>query len=217
MQNKVAVVIGATGLVGHHLVEQLTAENHIEKVITLTRRPITYNNGKVVNYVVDFNNLTQHADLLKADVLFSCLGTTKKAAGSIGEQRKVDFDYQLQIAKLAASMAVNHYVLVSSSGANAHSNSAYLKMKGELEDAVKTLTFKRISIIQPSLLLGKRDNDFRISEKLGSVLLPILCMLPGLKKFKPIAGQQVAKKMSNISKQSGDGVEYFKLDELFER
>jgi len=106
---------------------------------------------------------------------------------------------------------------VSSSGANAHSNSAYLKMKGELEDAVKTLTFKRISIIQPSLLLGKRDNDFRIGEKLGSVLLPILCMLPGLKKFKPIAGQQVAKRMSNISKQSGDGVEYFKLDELFKR
>lgn len=217
MLNKVAVVVGATGLVGHHLVEQLTAASHIEKVITLTRRPVTYNNDKVVNCVVDFNNLTQHADLLKADVLFSCLGTTKNAAGSIGAQRKVDFDYQLQIAKLAANMDVKHYVLVSSSGANAHSNSAYLKMKGELEDAVKTLTFKRISIIQPSLLLGKRDNDFRIGEKLGSVLLPILCMLPGLKKFKPIAGQQVAKKMSNISKQSGDGVEYFKLDELFKR
>ncbi|MFK3859388.1 MULTISPECIES: NAD-dependent epimerase/dehydratase family protein [Pseudoalteromonas] len=215
MLNKVAIVVGATGLVGSHLVEELIMATHISKVITLTRRPISYNSDKVVNHVVDFNHLAQHAALFKADILFSCLGTTKKAAGSIAAQRKVDFYYQLKVAELAAKHEVHHYLLISSSGANANSGNAYLQMKGELDNTVKELPFKRISIIQPSLLLGERNNEFRIGEKLGSVLLPILCMLPGLRKYRPITGKQVALKMCNISKQSGDGVEYFRLDELF--
>ena len=213
--SKTAIVIGATGLVGSHLVEELILATHISKVISLTRRPISYSSDKVVNHVVDFAHLTQFASLFKADILFSCLGTTKKAAGSIAAQRKVDFDYQLQAAELALSMGVEHYLLVSSSGANAQSSSAYLKMKGELENAVKKRPFKRISIIQPSLLVGERSNDFRLAEKLGNVVLPILCWLPGLTKYRPITAKQVAIKMCALSAGSASGVEYFKLDELF--
>ncbi|MCQ8877731.1 NAD-dependent epimerase/dehydratase family protein [Pseudoalteromonas shioyasakiensis] len=214
--NKTAIVIGATGLIGSHLVEQLISAVHINKVITLTRRPVSYNSNKVINYVVDFAQLEQHSSLFKADILFSCLGTTKKAAGSIDAQRKVDFNYQLHAAQLAAKNGVEHYLLVSSSGANANSRSAYLKMKGELDQAVTQLNFKQISIIQPSLLLGERDNDFRLGENLGSVFLPVLCMLPGLKKFRPITGKQVAIKMCNSSAQPAQGLKYYKLDELFQ-
>ena len=212
---KTAIVIGATGLVGSQLVKQLVDEAHISQVITLTRRPAPYKNEKVINHVVDFDHLAQHAQLFKADILFSCLGTTKKAAGSIAAQRKVDFYYQLKVAELAVKHGVQHYLLVSSSGANANSGNAYLQMKGELEQTVKTLAFDQISIIQPSLLLGERNNEFRIGEKLGSVLLPILCMLPGLRKYRPITGKQVAAKMCALSAESGSGVAYFKLDELF--
>ncbi|MFY8325962.1 NAD(P)H-binding protein [Pseudoalteromonas sp. ZZD1] len=213
--NKTAIVIGATGLIGSHLVEQLISAAHITQVITLTRRPISYNSDKVINYVVDFAQLEQHSNLFKADILFSCLGTTKKAAGSIDAQRRVDLNYQLHAAQLAAKSGVEHYLLVSSSGANTNSRSAYLKMKGELEQAVTQLNFKQISIIQPSLLLGERDDDFRLGEKLGSILLPVLCRLPGLKKFRPISGKQVAIKMCNISAQPAQGLKYYKLDELF--
>ncbi len=214
--NKTAIVIGATGLIGSHLVEQLISAAHITKVITFTRRPVSYNSNKVINFVVDFAQLEQHSSLFKADILFSCLGTTKKAVGSIDAQRKVDFNYQLDAAQLAAKNGVEHYLLVSSSGANANSRSAYLKMKGELEQAVAQLNFKSISIIQPSLLLGERDNDFRLGENLASVFLPVLCMLPGLKKFRPITGKQVAIKMCNISAQPAQGLKYYKLDELFQ-
>lgn len=214
--NKTAIVIGATGLIGSHLVEQLVSAAHITKVITLTRRPVSYKSDKVINHVVDFAQLELHTNLFKADILFSCLGTTKKAAGSIDAQRKVDFNYQFHAAQLAAKNGIEHYLVVSSSGANANSHSAYLKMKGELEQAVAKLNFKSISIIQPSLLLGKRDDDFRFGEKLGSILLPVLCKLPGLKKFRPINGKQVAIKMCNISAQPAQGLKYYKLDELFE-
>ncbi|MDN3377088.1 MULTISPECIES: NAD(P)H-binding protein [unclassified Pseudoalteromonas] len=213
--NKTAIVIGATGLIGGHLVKQLISAAHITQVITLTRRPVSYNSDKVINYVVDFAQLEQHSNLFKADILFSCLGTTKKAAGSIDAQRKVDFNYQLHAAQLAAKSGVEHYLVVSSSGANANSRSAYLKMKGELEQAVTQLNFKQISIIQPSLLLGERGDDFRLGEKLGSILLPVLCRLPGLKKFRPISGTQVAIKMCNISAQPAQGLKYYKLNELF--
>ncbi|EDQ00823.1 putative NADH dehydrogenase with NAD(P)-binding domain [Shewanella benthica KT99] len=78
--------------------------------------------------------------------------------------------------------------MVSSSGANPSSHSAYLKMKGELEAKVIELGFQRLSIIQPSLLLGKRQ-DVRLGEKLGSKLLPLICRLLGLSKYRPITGK----------------------------
>jgi len=213
---KVALVLGSTGLVGHALIEQLIAAEEISQVITLTRRPIEYASVKVMNYVVDFDQLEQHASLFQADLMFSCLGTTLKQAGSIGAQRKVDFQYQLKAAELAIANGVSHYLLVSSSGANDQSRSAYLKMKGELEKRIKLLNFERISIFQPSLLMGERK-EFRLAEKLGSWLLPSLCLIPGFRRYRPITGKQVATKMYLVSSQSGPKLALYRLDELFER
>lgn len=212
--SKTAIVIGATGLVGQALVDQLAGAAHIGKVITLTRRSSPHSSAKVFNQVVDFDHLEDHASLFGADYLFSCLGTTLKQAGSVDAQRKVDLEYQFKAAQLAANNGVVHYLLVSSSGANDQSNNAYLKMKGELEQRVKALPFKRISIFQPSLLLGQRA-DFRLAEKIGSWLMPVLCVIPGLRRFRPITGEQVAAKMVLVSQQSGPLLEVFCLDEIF--
>ena len=212
---KVALVIGSTGLVGKSLVDQLVAAEEISQVITLTRRPIKYISAKVVNHVVDFEQLEQYTSHFQADLMFSCLGTTLKQAGSIEAQRKVDFEYQLKAAELAAKKGFSHYLLVSSSGANDQSRSAYLKMKGELEKRIKLLNFERISIFQPSLLMGERK-EFRLAEKLGSWLLPSLCLIPGLRRYRPITGKQVATKMYLVSSQSGPKLALYRLDELFE-
>ncbi|RLA47222.1 MAG: short chain dehydrogenase [Gammaproteobacteria bacterium] len=210
----IAIVIGATGLVGGPLTEQLVATDNISKVIAITRRPIEHPSTKIDNNVVNFDQLEECATLFRADFLFSCLGTTRKQAGSHAAQRRVDLDYQYKAAQLAADMGVNHYLLVSSSGADVNSRNPYLKMKGELEQKIKTLPFKRISIFQPSLLLGSRK-DFRIGEKLGSWVLPSLCSLPGLRRFRPVTGQQVAAKMVQVSQQPGQTREWFQLDEIF--
>ena len=211
---KIAIVIGATGLVGRALVDHLADADHISKIITLTRRSATHPSSKVFNQIVDFDHLDDYAESFNAHWLFSCLGTTVKQAGSIAAQRKVDLDYQFKAAQLAAINGVEHYLLVSSSAANEQSNSAYLKMKGELEQRIKSLPFKRISIFQPSLLLGQRV-DFRLGEKVGSWLMNALCLVPGLRRFRPITGEQVAAKMALVSQQPGRPVELFRLDDIF--
>lgn len=212
--DKIAIVIGATGLVGKKLVDQLADANHIGKIITLTRNSAKHPSSKVFNQIVDFEHLENYAELFNADFLFSCLGTTLKQAGSIAAQRKVDLDYQFKAAQLAANNDVEHYLLISSSSANEKSNSQYLKMKGELEERVKSLPFKRISIFQPSLLLGQRA-DFRLGEKAGSWIMTTLCIIPWLRRFRPITGEQVAAKMVLVSQQSGRPIELFCLDDIF--
>lgn len=213
-----ALVLGATGVVGRELIKQLSLNIHIDNVLALTRRPVKYDSNKVTNYVIDFDQLDQHSALFQVDMVFSCLGTTLKQAGSIAQQRIVDVDYQYVAAMLAQSNGVKHYLLVSSSGANSTSQSSYLKMKGELEALVSALDFEHISIIQPSLLLGDRK-DIRLGEKIGARLLPIICLLPGLSKYRPITGQQVAEKMCNIAMQeakpANSKVQYYRLDALF--
>lgn len=212
--SKIAIVVGGTGLIGKALVDKLANADHISKIITLTRGPAEHFSPKVHNQVIQFNHMEDYAPLFKGDLLFSCLGTTRKQAGSIVAQRMVDLEYQYTAAKLALNNGVCHYLLVSSSGANSHSNNAYLQMKGELEDRVQELSFDHISIFQPSLLLGKRE-DFRIGEKLGSWVLPVLCALPGLRRFRPIQGEKVAEKMIQVSQNPGPSLERFSLDKIF--
>ena len=211
---KTAVIIGATGLVGNELLKKLLQSAYFSNVIALSRRALSIRHPKLVNHIIEFDELTQYAALFKGDVFFSCLGTTKKQAGSIAAQRRVDFDYQFIAAQLAASNGVQHYCLVSSSGANAHSTSPYLKMKGQLEQQVVPLAFNKISIFQPSLLIGERDH-FRLAEKIGSVILPLLTKIGFLKRYKPITGKQVALKMLAVSLEQKETQKYYVLDELF--
>lgn len=212
--NNIAIVVGATGLVGRALTDRLGMADHVARVVTLTRRPVSHASPRIDNRIVDFDRLEDDASKFKADLLFSCLGTTRKRAGSIAAQRRVDLGYQYRAARLAAEQGVRHYLLVSSSGANARSANAYLKMKGELEAKVQTLPFERISIFQPSLLLGHRE-EIRIGEKLGAMLLPMLGILPGLRRYRPISGETVAAKMVAVSRQPGPAREWYRLEEIF--
>ena len=213
---RTAIVVGATGLVGRALVEQLADAAHVDRVVGVTRRPVAYASPKVTNRVVDFDRLADHASVFRGDWLFSCLGTTRKQAGSVEAQRRVDVDYQFAAARLAAENGVEHYLLVSSSFADAKSRNAYTRMKGELEQRVLALPFQRISIFQPSLLLGERAQS-RLGEEIGGAIMRVLGVVPGLRRFRPIRGEQVAARMVQISAAPGAGVEWFQLDEVFPR
>jgi uncharacterized protein YbjT (DUF2867 family) len=212
MKKKV-IVVGSTGVVGAQLINQLSSRDDISKIVSITRRPIVYNCSKVINEVINFDEIDKYQELLHGDALFSCLGTTLKLAGTIEKQRLVDVEHQYHLAKMAASNGVSQYLLVSSSGADATSSNAYLKMKGQLEGLVIKLEFESIAIFQPSLLLGTRA-DFRIAEVLGKYILPVLCLLPVLSKYKPITGEAVAKKMIAVAMNNNKGIGYYRLDDI---
>lgn len=77
-----ALVIGATGAVGKDLVEQLLKDDAFERVEVFVRREVGVTSPRLISHRVDFDRLETWASLLTGDVLFSCLGTTIKAAGS---------------------------------------------------------------------------------------------------------------------------------------
>lgn len=212
--NKTAIVIGATGLIGSNVVTLLAEAEHVGRVVVITRRAVEYNSEKVENHVIDFDHLNDHKELFAGDILFSCLGTTLGQAGSIAAQRVVDLDYQYTAARIAFEQGVSHYLLVSSSGADQRSLSAYLKMKGELEAEVQSLAFAHISILQPSLLLGEREQSRR-AEGWASKVLPIICKLPMLRRYRPIYGAKVAQKMVLLSQAPKLPFERFSLDQVF--
>ncbi len=191
---KTAILIGATGLVGSNLLNNLLSDNSFSKVKVLTRRSTGVEHLKIEEIIIDFDQPEDWADKVVGDVLFAAFGTTLKKAGSKEKQYKIDYHYQYLVARLAAENGVLDCVLVSSPGANPNSKVFYTRMKGNLDRDISKLGFDRFIIIQPSVLEGERPEN-RTGEKIGVFLGKALLWIPGLRKYRPISGQDVAKAM----------------------
>jgi uncharacterized protein YbjT (DUF2867 family) len=200
-----ALVIGATGAIGKDLVEQLLQDDDFTRIDIFVRREVSYSSAKIAVHVVDFDHPEQWAGLLSGDVLFSCLGTTIRAAGSQEAQWKVDYTYQYNTALAARKNGVLTYVLVSSVGANAKSKIFYSKMKGALEDAVQALGFDSCFILQPPSLIRKGSD--RLGEKLGVVILKALNGIGLMRAYTPMPTESVAAAMLRLAKCSRKGCE----------
>lgn len=192
-----ALVIGATGATGKELVTLLLSDSKYELVTVFVRKTTGIEHPKLEEHLINFDELDAIKDLIKGDVLFSCLGTTMAIAKSKENQYKVDFHYQYNFAKLAAENGVRHYVLISSIGAVAKSMNFYLKMKGELDEAVSKLPFEQISILRPGPIdaSGNRP-DNRSMEKSSINALRFVNKFGLFKKYAPITTQQLALAMS---------------------
>jgi uncharacterized protein YbjT (DUF2867 family) len=202
---KTALVLGATGLVGKTLVEQLCRDHRYQTVTCLVRKPLlkdffSGNINKVEPIVVDFESLEDYQGYFGHQHIYVCLGTTIKKAGSKSAFRKVDFEYVHVAAQLARAQRAGSFVWISSVGANAKSNNFYLRVKGELENAIIGMSgLNNASAVRPSLLLGER-NEMRPAEKLASAFSPFLSpLLRGrLIKYKPVQAADVAAQMIRL-------------------
>jgi uncharacterized protein YbjT (DUF2867 family) len=198
-----ALLIGATGATGKDLLELLLKDKEITQVDIFVRRTIDIKNEKLSVRMIDFDKPEQWKTLVQGDVLFSCLGTTLKAAGSKDAQWKIDYDYQYQFAKIAKENNVHSYVLVSAANASATSSIFYSKMKGQLEVAVKALTFSKLIIFNPPLLI--REKTDRKMEVLGAKVIRFFNTLGMLSSQKPIHTKQLAQAMVKSVKVLKDG------------
>lgn len=206
-QNKVALVAGATGLVGSELLKQLLKSTIYSKVIILVRRQVDMSHPKLVVQQVDFDHLSNHRDQIKCDDLFLCLGTTMKKAGSRDEFIRVDYTIPMILANIAYQNGAKQCLLVSSVGAQADSLIFYNKVKGQLEDDLKDINYWAIHIFQPSLLLGMRNED-RLLEGLGQFAAWRINKVAGrmLGSYKAVTGRHVATAMVTRAQHMEEGI-----------
>ncbi len=200
-----AILLGATGAVGRDLVHQLLQDDRFTELYLLVRRiPEGLSSPKLRIELLDFDQPNEWPELPEADVLFSSLGTTLRDAGSQAAQYRVDYGYQYEVARRAAARGVPHYILVSAWGAKPKARSFYSRMKGELEEAVQALPFRRISILRPPLLL--RPGSTRGGERLAAAVLRGLGALGLLRAFRPMPTSVVARCMHALSTSQHSGI-----------
>ncbi|MGN6901748.1 NAD(P)H-binding protein, partial [Neisseria sp. P0017.S010] len=188
-----AIVIGTTGATGKSLLPLLAASSEVESIDCFGRRHPDFTHQKLNSHQIDFSKPDDWREEVQGDVLFACLGTTLKAAGSKEAQWAIDYEANLEFAKAARENGVNTLVLVSASGANSASRLFYQRMKGELEQALIALNFPCLIIFRPPLLI--RPNSDRLGEKVAERIFRVLNRIGMLKNQRPLAVEKLAQAM----------------------
>jgi len=191
-EERAALIVGATGLVGTATLNLLLDAPSPAKVIALLRRSSGRSHPKLIERVTDFADL-ETIETPPLGTVFCALGTTIKIAGSPEAFRRIDYELPLRIARWAQARGAQHFALVSSVGADPASPNAYLRVKGELERDLAALGYPAVDIFQPSVLLGPRG-EFRPAEwisKLALQALPFLLLGP-LRKYRAVRARDVA-------------------------
>ena len=215
MQEKTAIVIGATGLVGKALLKQLLEDKKYKKVVAFSRRDPGFESPKLELHLIDFAEKAEWEHLVKGDVLFSALGTTMKQAGSKDAQYLVDYTFQHQFATAAKKNGATSLVLISSSGADARSRYFYMRIKGELDRDVQKLNFENTQILRPGPLIGEREQP-RSGEGFLKFSMSILNGIGLFKKYKPISGEDVAKAMRKAGSKTPMRVVIYEAMQVYE-
>ncbi|RYZ97618.1 MAG: NAD-dependent epimerase/dehydratase family protein [Sphingobacteriaceae bacterium] len=212
-----AIIVGASGLIGSNLLQQLLQQPDYDEVLIMVRKGLQITHPKLKQAIVNFNALDKYAALITGHALFCCLGTTNHKTPDKAVYRKIDHDYPVQLAQLASQKGVEEFHLVSAVGANASSSQFYLKTKGETERDVKKTGVKALHIYQPSFLVGDRA-DARLGEKIAGAVLFVLdpLLIGGLKKFRSIKASTVARAMLNQSLINKDGIFVHPSDQIKE-
>ncbi|MFZ4456199.1 MAG: NAD(P)H-binding protein [Bacteroidales bacterium] len=216
MENKKyrALLVGASGLIGQELLNQLFADERFESVTVWVRKTLDISHSKLVQKVIDFDALPEKLEH-SVDYAFCALGTTIKKAGSETAQHKIDYEYVVEFAKVCKRSEVASLGVVSSLGANAKASNFYLRTKGEMEESLKSLQLNRLVFVRPSLLLGNRQ-EFRLGEVLMTPLIKLFApLLVGkLRKYRGVEASKVAACLIRESITSNSGVTIIESDKI---
>lgn len=199
---KTAIIAGASGLTGSYLLKLLLENKTYSEVKVLVRKPLNIKHPSLQQIVYDYEN--PNPEVIKADHVYCCLGTTMKKAGSREAFKKVDYEYPLQIAQAAHQNGAEKFALVSAMGASIRSRVFYNKVKGQLEADLKEVPYEATYIFHPSMLLGPRK-EFRFGEEAGKILMKgFRFFLPA--NIKPVHASQVAACMQDYMNKKEKGI-----------
>lgn len=165
------LLIGGTGLIGRQVAARLRAAG--ADLRALQRRA----SGQPGEEIAPPEQWPARVGELGGEVAISALGTTARAAGSEAGFRAVDYDMVVAFAAAARAAGVPRMILVSSVGADKGSATFYLRVKGEVETALRAMGFERLDIVRPGLLRGERGKDRRVGERLGIMVSPIVNLI----------------------------------------
>ena len=209
-----AVLFGGTGLTGGCILDLLNNDSGFKSIIVVSRKTFTHSSNKISNMVIDFSDPVEIERCIKKDsIVFSCIGTTQaQVKGDKKKYREIDFDITLNIANACKKLNAKKFLFISSGGANASSSNFYLKLKGEIEDAVIKTKNNSLFILKPSLLLGKRNNS-RFMENIGQIIMPLFSiLLPD--SIKAVKATLVAKCMLELSKSKRSNLNIIENKEI---
>jgi len=195
------VLIGGTGLIGRLVAARLRDAG--ADLRALQRRPL----GGAGEEVAPPEQWPGMVGALGGDVAISALGTTGRAAGSDAGFRAVDYGMVVAFARAAREAGIGHMILVSSVGADPGSRNFYLRLKGEVEAALRELDFERLDIVRPGLLRGERGKERRPGERLGILISPVvnLVLRGPLDRFAAIDATAVAAAIAALAGRTGPG------------
>lgn len=209
-----ALVIGATGLIGRELIDLLILDDYFSEIEIWVRKPSYYMHPKISETILDFDTVKSISKIMH-DIVFCCVGTTIKKAGSKENFRMIDYNIVVNIAHLSERSNVNNLIVISSLGATSQTGNFYLKTKGEMEEAISDLVIPSISILRPSVLIGNRL-EFRLGEKIAIFVLKIfgIFLFGALRKYRGIEATKVAQAMINLSSDEWMGLNILESDEI---
>jgi uncharacterized protein YbjT (DUF2867 family) len=207
-------VAGGTGLVGSLCVEWLLADAAYVEVVTLVRRPPIFSPPKLDPQVVSFDKLSD-LPVRPVDDVFCAMGTTIRKAGSQDAFRKVDYEYPLKLAAWAVRGGATQFCVVSSIGSDSKSSNFYLRVKGEMEDAISEMPFQSIHIFRPSILSGSRS-ERRPGETFALRIARALqfAMVGSWRKYRPVEAMTVAAAMVAAAAKGEPGRHVYEHDQI---
>jgi len=206
------LILGASGQVGQQCLQQALDHAEVAQVVAPTRRPLP-EHPKLINPLLDYEQLPVEAPWWKADGVICALGTTLKLAGSQAAFRRVDHDYVLAAARLARQAGTPGFALNSSLGAGVHASSFYLRVKGEVERDLEELGFSWLTIVRPSLLDGGPRPDSRPGERIALAVSKALGWLVP-RSVRPVKTRVVAGALLHACLHPGVGVTVVESKEL---
>ena len=195
-----AIVIGATGLVGNLILNEILADNDFSEARIFVRKATGIINPKLKEIVNPMKEIEALSTEIQGDVLFNAIGTTIKQAGSKEEQQRIDRDMPITFARIASGNGVRLMLNISSVGANLKGN-FYLRTKAEMEKGTEDYFRNSVFHFRPGLLVGNRK-EFRAAEKIASGVMKLIDPVLGgtSKKYRSMPTDKLAKAMVSLAK-----------------